>query len=77
MQSGVESRCEGNPVESFRDELVRKARLVGVRVRVSGRKGWVEWSLRGDGIAWFFRCGVLLLVAEPLSLIDIRLNGRG
>ncbi len=32
---------------------------------------------RFNGIAWLFPCGLVLLFAEPLSLVDVCFDGLG
>src|ERR1700686_181084 len=58
---------------------------IGSRLRVvdptarRGRLGCGGLGFVGadDGIAWLFTCGLALLLAEPLSFVDIWVDGRG
>jgi hypothetical protein len=92
VQDGVkgEAGCGGNAVQGFGlDKGIERAGLVPVEVRerrvVSRFRGWLIGDLRcgglgflgGNGIAWVFNSGLVLLFAEPLSGVDICFDGRG
>ena len=89
VQNGIEdvAGCVGNPVRaSGVDEGIDKAGRRRVVSRFGGRLGSKLrlWDLGrvgldfggGNSIVWLFTCGLVLVFAEPLSFVDLCLDGR-
>src|SRR6267154_265239 len=56
---------------------IRLEDRIGSRLRL-GDLGLGGLGFRGgNGIAWLFTCGLLLPFTEPLSFVDLCLDGRG
>jgi hypothetical protein len=57
-------------VSRFRGRLGYRLRIGDLRRGGLGFRG-------GNGIAWVFTCGFVLVFAEPLRFVDIWVDGRG
>ena len=81
LDKGIE-RAGLVPAEVGKRQVVSRFRgRLGWRLRCMLRVGDLRRGglgfLGGNGIAWVFNSGLVLLFAEPLSGVDIRLDGRG